>query len=382
MLFALLVAAPLSLADARALADRRNGGLLAARAGIDVARAGVEIAGQLANPTLTASYGKDDPKLQVGVDVRAPVFGQRGAAIASADAHVEVARAEAIAERARLHAAVRRTYSLSWAASQQAQVAADAARIAGELADLAREKFRAGSAAQIEVEQSALASRRAAQDKLDREAEAVAARRELEAALGAPVDALEAPPRPDAPAEEELLERARNHPEIQALRRQEEAALTRADEERTAIRPLPTLSIVAQRFEEPAISFGLRAGVAFDVPLLSLNRGRVHEQEQTAHRAQLQADAARQRLTGQVRAARARWAAAAVRAGFYGGAFVESARRILEMARAGYRIGRTSLVAVLQAQNDLSSANSRAVDAALDAQKAIADLEEATGGDL
>ncbi len=52
------------------------------------------------------------------------------------------------------------------------------------------------------------------------------------------------------------------------------------------------------------------------------------------------------------------------------------------MARAGYRIGRTSLIAVLQAQNDLASANSRALDATLDAQKALADLEEAIGADL
>src|SRR2546426_8970303 len=45
-LFALLVAAPLSLGEARALADRRNGGLLATQAGIEVARAGVEAAGR------------------------------------------------------------------------------------------------------------------------------------------------------------------------------------------------------------------------------------------------------------------------------------------------------------------------------------------------
>ncbi len=382
MLFALLVAAPLSLGEARALADRRNGGLLATQAGIEVARAGVEAAGQLVNPTLSASYGKDDPKLQVGLDFKVPIFGQRGAAVASAEAQVGVAEADALVERARLHAAVRRLYCASWAASEQAQLAENAARIAAELADMAAERFRTGSAAQIEVEQSALASRRAQQDKLDRDAEAAAARRELEATLGAPVDGLEPPPRPDAPAEDELLQRARQHPELQALRRQEDAALTRADEERAAIRPLPILSIIAQRYEDPAVSFGLRGGIAFDLPLLSLNRGRVHEQEQTANRAEVQARATLQRLTGQVRAARARWAAASARATFYGGAFLQSARRILEMARAGYRIGRTSLITVLQAQSDLSSANSRALDATLEAQKALADLEEAIGADL
>jgi cobalt-zinc-cadmium efflux system outer membrane protein len=166
------------------------------------------------------------------------------------------------------------------------------------------------------------------------------------------------------------------------LHRVEEAALARADEERTAIRPLPIVSIIGQRYEDPTVSFGLRAGVAFDLPLLSLNRGRVHEQERIAHRAQLQAQAVLQRVTGQVRAARARWSSASERAGFYGGTFLESARRVLDMARAGYRIGRTSLINVLQAQNDLSSANSRALEAALDAQRALADLEEAIGADL
>ena len=55
MLFVWLAAAVLSLGDARALADRRNGVLLAAQAGIDVARAGVDAAGQLTNPTLSAT---------------------------------------------------------------------------------------------------------------------------------------------------------------------------------------------------------------------------------------------------------------------------------------------------------------------------------------
>jgi cobalt-zinc-cadmium efflux system outer membrane protein len=382
MLFVLLVAAPLSFGEARALADRRNPGLLATQAGIAVARAGVDAAGQFTNPTLSTSYGKDDPKLQVGLDVRVPIFGQRGAAVASAEAQMGVAESETEAERARLHATVRRLYSAAWAAAGQAQVAAESARTAAELADLAAQRFRTGSAAQIEAEQSALASHRAAQDKLDRDAEALAALRELEATLGTSVEGLEPPPRPEAPPESDLLKMAQRHPELQVLRRQQQAALTKADEERAAIRPLPTLSLVAQRYEDPAVSLGLRGTIAFEVPLLSFNRGRVQEQVQTASRAELQALATLQRLSGQVRAARTRWAAASARAAFYGGRFLESARRVLDMARAGYRIGRTSLIAVLQAQSDLSSANSRSLDAALETQRALADLEEAIGADL
>ena len=44
-MLAALLAATLSLSEARALADRRNGALLAAQAGVDVASAGVEVAG-------------------------------------------------------------------------------------------------------------------------------------------------------------------------------------------------------------------------------------------------------------------------------------------------------------------------------------------------
>ena len=83
-----------------------------------------------------------------------------------------------------------------------------------------------------------------------------------------------------------------------------------------------------------------------------------------------------------MRAARARWAAASARAAFYGGEFVAAAARLLEMAEEGYRIGRSPLLTVLQAQGELALARGRGIEASLEAQRAVADLEEATGADL
>src|SRR5712672_2656731 len=118
----------------------------------------------------------------------------------------------------------------------------------------------------------------------------------------------------DAPAEPDLLARARKHPELQSLQAHEAAARARADEERIAIRPLPTVSLIAERITSATPPYwGLRTGVAFDVPLLSWNRGRVHEQEENARTAAVQAQAAMQRLTGQILAARERWAGASAR---------------------------------------------------------------------
>jgi len=378
----LLLAAALTLVDARALADRRNGTLAATRAELGVAQAGMDAAGQLPNPTLSVSYGPDDPRWLAGLDVKLPILGQRGAAIASAAARAKVAEAEIEVEKARLHAAVRRAYGAFWAATQQVQLAVESARLSSELARLTNERFKTGGAPQLDVAQAQLAAQRTAHDLEDREAEAEATRRELIAAVGSEVLDVERPPEPQVPSVDELLKRAGDHPEVLSLQRQEAAALARAHEEGVSLRPLPVVTVTAERFSDQSPTWGARVRVAFDLPILSWNRGRVHEQEESAHKAQLLAAAQVQKLNGQLGAARARWAAASSRATFYGGDFLNAAARVVEMSETGYRIGRTSLLTVLQAQTELSSARGRAVDASLEAQRALADLEEALGADL
>ena len=52
------------------------------------------------------------------------------------------------------------------------------------------------------------------------------------------------------------------------------------------------------------------------------------------------------------------------------------------MARDAYELGRTPLLTVLQAQTELNSTRALAADAAAEAQRAFADLQEATGAQL
>ena len=376
---------PLSFAEARALADQRNGDLASAKAAVGVAQAGVDSAGQLANPSLSFGVGPDDPTFTAGFDVKLPLFGQRGAAIGSATAAFRTVEAGVEVQRAKLHAQVRRNYYALAAAQAQAAGAEELSKLAGQLSTLASERFKTGGAAQLEVEQSDLARQRAERERIDRQADAAATAAELAALLGEREAALEAdgaPPIADLPPLEALLARVQAHPEVETLRRQQAASLARAQEERTSLRPLPTVSLLAERLSTGTQGFGLRAGLAFEVPILSWNGGKIREQEEGAHLAEVQARGAAQRLEGLVRAARTRGAAAVERAAFYRGPFIESAARVLEMAQAGYKIGRTSLVSVLQAQTELASARSRSIDAALEAQRALADLEEAIGADL
>jgi cobalt-zinc-cadmium efflux system outer membrane protein len=379
----LLLLAALSLSDVRALADQHSQALAATRAEVNAARAGVDAAGQLPNPTLSVSYGADDPKLLLGLDFKLPFLGQRSAAIRSASGAAKVAGAEAEVSRLALHASVRRSFAAHWAAVEQARLAAEAARLAASLAQASQERFRTGGAPQLDVEQSALAAQKAEHDQRDKDAEAEATRRELQAIVGVPVQELSPPPQADVPPVDVLMTRLADHPELASLRFQEETARARVDQEKNAVLPLPILTVTAERFfDEQPPSWGARVGVAFDLPVLSLNRGKIQEQEETARKASLLAAAQRQHIEGQLAAARARWAAASERARFFAGPFLESASRVLDMSRAGYRIGRTALVTVLQAEADYSAARSRSVDASLEAQKALADLEEALGADL
>src|SRR5438874_9033215 len=107
---ALLVAQPLGLQQAMERARAANPELAAARQNVQVALASVEAAGQLANPTLSGSVGPDEPQQSATLEVKAPILGQRGTAIAAAEREADVQRAGLLGREVKVLAAVRRAY--------------------------------------------------------------------------------------------------------------------------------------------------------------------------------------------------------------------------------------------------------------------------------
>ncbi len=391
LLLALLFAAPqpISLADAFARATQANPDVAAARLNVRVAEAGIRSAGQLANPIVSGSYGPDAPTWIGTIGVKLPVLGQRGTAVAAAERERDLARAEVATKELTVQAAVRRAYFALAAAQAQAQFAAEATRLALELEQLSTRKFETGSAPRLEVEQATVTRRQAQQDQIDREAATSTAQVDLGKLLGVE-DELQTQdallPIPAAPPLEQLLARAAQHPEVQTFRRQQDAALARAQRERAAVRPLPDVALAFQGGEPPGAvhdptqpKIGLRYTLAFELPILSWNGGRIGAEEAQASVAASQATAAAQRLRNEIRAARARWDAASRRARAYTEELVPASLRLLEMARTGYQLGRAPLISVLQAQGEVTAARVKGVDAASEAQKAFADLEEAAG---
>ena len=379
----LLLAQPLRLADAFARAREASPDLRAARESVRAAQSTVETAGQLSNPTVGASFGPDAPELVASIDVKLPLFGQRGTAVAAAERDVQAAQADARTRSVTVRAAVRRAYAALAAAQERARLARDAFDLAADLERRAQARVQTGIAPQLEAVQAGLARRRAAQERDDRAAALISAREELGRLIAiADPSTLEAAdaifPLPEAPPLAALLAQSEQHPEVQSFRRQQDAALARAQRERAAIRPIPVLSLAFQKTSgDPAI--GLRAGIAFDLPILSWNSGRVHEAQAQAEVASAQAQGALAKRTADLRSAHARWDAAGARARSFAAEIVPAAQQLLQMAREAWELGRTPLTAVLQAQGEVTSARADASDAALLAQQALADMEEASG---
>ncbi len=379
----LLLAQPLRLADAFARAREASPDLRAARESVRAAQSTVETAGQLGNPTVGASFGPDAPEIIASIDVKLPLFGQRGTAVAAAERDVQAAQADARTKSVTVRAAVRRAYAALAAAQERARLARDAFDLAADLERRAQARVQTGIAPQLEAVQAGLARRRAAQERDDRAAALSSAREELGRLIAiadpATLEAADAIfPLPEAPPLAALLAQSEQHPEVQSFRRQQDAALARAQRERAAIRPIPDLSLAFQKTSgDPAI--GLRAGIAFDLPVLSWNSGRVHEAQAQAEVASAQAQGALAKRTADLRSAHARWDASGARARSFAAEIVPAAQQLLQMAREAWELGRTPLTAVLQAQGEVTSARADASDAALLAQQALADMEEASG---
>jgi cobalt-zinc-cadmium efflux system outer membrane protein len=389
-----LLAQPLHLADAFARAREVSPELAASRQTVRATQAAVDTAGALNNPTLAATYGPDEPALTAQVDVKLPIF-QRGTAIAAAERDVQAAQADAQAKSVAVRAAVRRAYAALASTQERARLARDAFELAADLEKRAQARVQTGMAPQLEAIQTGLLRRRASQERDDRAAALFGARQEMGRLLAAAdASSLEAAdplyPLPEAPPLAELLQRAAQHPEIETFRRQQDAALARASRERAALLPLPDLSLMFEQLHggspifgltgNPAI--GLRVGIAFDLPLLNWNSGKVHEAQAMAQAAAWLAGGALAKRTAELRSARARWDAAAARAKSFATEIVPLATDLVRMAREAWELGRTPLTPVLLAQGELTSARADASDAALSAQQALADMEEAAGEGL
>jgi cobalt-zinc-cadmium efflux system outer membrane protein len=367
------------------IAARDNLQIKAVRRRRAVAEAGIQIAGQRPNPDFISAYTRAEPRWQPSVSQLIELGGKRGRRIDVARNELRLTDLDLEAALRTLRHDLRAAYFNLTFARNNYDLGQQAVTQAKELANIARERFEAGDIAQFEVLQANLGVDRATND-LDRlgNTERIA-RSTMNQLLNRP---------PDAPLDlhDSLFSRlapvstpdliARSLSQNVELRTAEQQIATEQSRLRLArAQRVPDLTLEPglETFDSAHSHPGFKMQVT--VPLPIFNRGGADIRKSSAMLEQLQAerDAARQRIASEIARASLNVDATRKQVEFYETKLLPNAERVRELANEAYRIGQTSLLTVIDATRNAREVRQAYLQALLDYQTAVADLEQAAG---
>jgi cobalt-zinc-cadmium efflux system outer membrane protein len=377
----------LTFQSALDLAIARNLDLAAARRGRAIREAEVRSAGQHPNPDLVFESTKDTPHRMLSLDIPFEPW-KRSARIDVAREQLTLADVDDAAALQALRRGVRLAFYGLLAADEANTLASSMLQVAERVHEVAQARFEEGAAPRLDVMQAELGLSRAKADlELARSAR-TSAQAELNALLRRPPaeplavegDIAQTPP---LPAVERVVARAAaGNAELRGAERElaiEERRLGLLKAERV---PTPIVSVGAV-FDAPGeFDVGYRAGLSLALPLFDRNQGQIAGSLARGEQARLRRDALRLSVEAKAFAAHARAAAQRAQVAAYRDTLVPTATTIESLAEEGYRLGRSPVLAVLDAQRTLRDAKSEYLGALLSFQSALADLEDVLGGPI
>ena len=387
MVLAAQAPAALSLDEAMARALSANRVVLAARAARTADVAGIEAAKQRPNPELSVEAARETPHWAFGGTVPIEVSGKRQRRIDVANATLSATDADIALTAADVRADVRRAYYEAVAAIRRVAVMEELEGLATRARDAAQERFQAGAAPRLEALQAALALAQARNDVAAARGQLDASRANLNALLAYPVDAapglsdeLEAGPLPalGAATQQALAGNA----QLASLDRQIDVQRAKVGLAQAMRRPDPAVG-GAFTYDAPGeFTYGWRFAAIVAVPVFTTGRPDVAVAEAGLTRAIADRDARAAQIAGDVASAVARAAAARQTVDRYRTEILPASLDVERLADESYRAGQTGLPAYLQTVQAARDARQRALQAALDYQMALADLERAMGAPL
>jgi len=378
---------PVSLAEARALAERANPDVLLAHRREALARSQVDVAGALGNPTITVLTARLSARLTTGVSVPAPLFGQRSTAMTAASSDAEAVNLDTDAVRVLARWSVTRAWLDLWETYERARMAETASAEADRLADIAAERFSAGSAPRLDVV-------RTSADRARARAEARAAGMNVAAAaarLGVWLGATEGSPLrpagtpdlgplpPEQVVREQILAR---HPALARDRAQVVAAAAHVRAEERLRWPIVSLQLTVSQGDPTLPGTDVIGGLSFEAPVLSQRGGAIGHARAEQALAETTSEIDRRRLSSDLADGYAQANAAELRARALGLEVLPALEETRRMTEEGYRDGRVDLLRVLDAQRAVLDGRAAYVEARAAWQRALADVERAVGAPL
>jgi len=379
--------APLTFQSALDLALANNLDLAAARRGRAVREAEVRAAGQHPNPDLVFESTKDTPHQMLSLDIPFEPW-KRSARIDLAREELSLADVDDAAAVQALRRSVRMAFYGLLAADEGASLATSMWEVAGRVREVAQARFEEGAAPRIDVMAADLGLARARADlELARSAR-LSAQAELNGVLNRPPtqplavagDTAEGAPLP--PVDKALARAAAANAELRAAEREvviEDRRLGLLKAERL---PTPVFSVGAVFNAPGEFDVGYRAGLSLAVPVFDRNQGQIAGSLARGNQARLRRDALRRSVEARAFAAHARALAQRAQVAAYRETLLPTATTIESLAEEAYRLGRSPVLAVFEAQRTLRDTKVEYLSSLLSLQSALADVEDVLGGPI
>jgi cobalt-zinc-cadmium efflux system outer membrane protein len=377
---------PLTFEAALQLAAGRNLRVEAARRQRGIREAAVRTAGLLPNPDLNAESSRDVPHQAVSLDVPLELGGKRSRRVDLAKEELSLADGDVQVELRSVRREVREAFYSLIAANERVRLTQNALEIAQRLRDIAQARFEAGAVPRLEVLQADLGVARASIDLDLVRSLATAFRATLNGVLNLPPDqqtdvtgAL-ADHTAAAPTYEEARRIAlASNVDLLNLDRQAAVERRRTDLLRAERVPTPIFSFGAVLNAPGEFNVGPRVGINMGVPLFNRNQGDIAGSLAATSQLRAQRDATQRTIENALFGTVAKIQAQRQRTDAYMSRLVPTAVDLESLAEESYRAGRTSVLSVLDAQRTVRDVREEALQAALDVQTSIAELEELLG---
>jgi cobalt-zinc-cadmium efflux system outer membrane protein len=380
-------AEPLTLEAAFARALSANPTIAAARLRRAIDLAGIDLAGVRPNPEAHVEVERETPKQDFGVALPLELGGKRGARIAVAQATLQTGEAQLAQTILEIRSQVRRAYFGRVIAEARLTVLDELRQFATRARDAAQARFDVGSAPRLEALQAQLALAQAENEVAAAQATAQAARIQLSALLGFPLDSNMplATTLDSAPGLIGALALARaqtSNAELGVVDRQiaeQQARLALAQALRT---PDVIPDVTVTHSSQPDFFWGWRVAATAAIPLFTSRRAAARVEQATLAQLNAQRAAVLARITGEVTSASALAEAERLTYLRYRDQILPQAQEVELMAEDSYRLGQTGIAALLQALQTSRAVQLQSLQTASDLQNALGDLERAIGASI
>lgn len=375
----------LKLQEAFAIAERQNLDLAAERLRRAVSLAGITIAGERPNPTVSGSATRDTPHESLFFDLPLELGGKRSTRIEQAKQEVALTDIEINTLARQIRRQVRDAFYTAAQAKSEVDQLGQLSDLSRKLRDVANDRFNAGDVPQLEVMQADLELSRAEADREVARQEMKVSFAKLNALLNAPANT-----EWDLVTPIETLPQAVTLPDVSARAADSNYDLTHLAQE-LKVEQSKEKMYRAERFPEvsveagvdfnspPDFKTGARGQLTVGVPIFSRYQGELAQSSATQRLIEAEIAAKRRQVSGDVEAAFAELNARLTEVDLYRRVVIPAGRKLESLTEESYRAGKTNILSVIEAQRTVRQNERDYLQSLLELQKAFSELEETVG---